>query len=55
MRPNTNLIRELWKEIECLRSKVKELEQKPVKKTSKNSSVPPSQDFKANQSEEKKT
>jgi transposase len=49
-----DLIRELWKEIERLRSKVKELEKKPVKKTSKNSSVPPSQGFKANQTEEKK-
>ncbi len=40
------LIEELWKEVQELRKKV---EGKGVKKTSRNSSQPPSQGFKANQ------
>jgi len=44
------LIRELWQELKTLRSDVEALKQKRVKKTSRNSSVPPSKGFKANQS-----
>jgi len=44
------LIRELWQELQTLRSEVKTLKQKRVKKTSRNSSVPPSKGFKPNQS-----
>ena len=36
-----DLIRELWEEIQNLRAKLKELEEGKVKKTSKNSSIPP--------------
>ena len=39
-----DLIRELWEEIQNLRAKLKELEEGKVKKTSKNSSIPPSKE-----------
>ena len=44
------LIRGLWQELQTLRSEVEKLKQKRVKKTSRNSSLPPSQGFKPNQS-----
>lgn len=44
------LIRALWDEVQTLRSDVETLKQKRVKKTSRNSSLPPSKGFKANQS-----
>jgi transposase len=44
------LIRGLWQELQTLRSEVEKLQQKRVKKTSRNSSVPPSKGFKPNQS-----
>jgi transposase len=44
------LIGGLWQELQRLRSEVERLKQKRVKKTSRNSSLPPSQGFKPNQS-----
>ncbi|WOB42318.1 IS66 family transposase [Thermoleptolyngbya oregonensis NK1-22] len=44
------LISGLWQELQTLRAEVEKLKQKRVKKTSKNSSLPPSQGFKPNQS-----
>jgi transposase len=43
------LIRALWQEQQQLRAEVETLKQKRVKKTSRNSSLPPSKGFKANQ------
>ena len=40
------LIRELWQELQTLRSEVETLKQKRIKKTSRNSSLPPSKGFK---------
>jgi hypothetical protein len=39
------LIRALWQELQQLRAEVEKLKQKRVKKTSRNSSVPPSKGF----------
>ena len=50
-----DLIRELWEEIQNLRAKLKELEEGKVKKTSKNSSIPPSKEYKKNKKETPKT
>ena len=50
-----DLIRELWEEIQNLRAKLKELEEGKVKKTSKNSSIPPSKVYKKNKKETPKT
>lgn len=47
------LINVLWKELQTLRQRLDKLEKRP-KKTSKNSSTPPSQGFKANQQQRKK-
>ena len=47
------LIRMLWEEMQRLRQRLDELEKRP-KKTSKNSSKPPSQDIKAHQKARKK-
>ena len=47
------LIQVLWKELQSLRQRLDELEKRP-KKTSKNSSKPPSQGFKANRKTRKK-
>jgi transposase len=44
------LIRGLWQELQGLRGEVEGLKQKRVKKTSRNSSMPPSKGFKPNQS-----
>ncbi|MBD2463062.1 IS66 family transposase [Oscillatoria sp. FACHB-1407] len=44
------LIRGLWQELQSLRAEVEKLKQKRVKKTSRNSSLPPSKGFKPNQS-----
>ena len=44
------LIQGLWQELQTLRSEVEKLKQKRVKKTSRNSSLPPSKGFKPNQS-----
>ncbi|MCL6436379.1 MAG: IS66 family transposase [Leptolyngbyaceae cyanobacterium HOT.MB2.61] len=44
------LIRGLWQELQMLRAEVDKLKQKRVKKTSGNSSLPPSKGFKPNQS-----
>lgn len=44
------LIQVLWKELQSLRAEVERLKQKRVKKTSRNSSLPPSKGFKPNQS-----
>lgn len=44
------LIQELWNDLQTLRSAVETLKQKRVKKTSCNSSMPPSKGFKPNQS-----
>jgi transposase len=44
------LIRGLWQELQRLRSEVDKLKQKRVKKTTRNSSLPPSKGFKPNQS-----
>jgi transposase len=44
------LIKGLWQELQTLRSEVEKLKQKRVKKTSRNSSLPPSKGFKPNQS-----
>lgn len=43
------LIRGLWQELQTLRSEVEKLQQKWVKKTPQNSSLPPSKGFKPNQ------
>ena len=43
------LIRGLWQELQTLRAEVEQLQQKRVKKTSRNSSLPPAQGFKPNQ------
>jgi transposase len=43
------LIRALWQELQAVRADVEKLKQKRIKKTSRNSSVPPSKGFKANQ------
>lgn len=42
------LIQALWKELQALRGDVEKLQQKRVKKTSRNSSLPPAQGFKPN-------
>lgn len=47
------LIRVLWEELQTLRGRLEQLEKRP-KKTSKNSSQPPSQGFKANKKSRKK-
>lgn len=44
------LIKGLWQELQRLRSEVEKLKQKRVKKTSRNSSLPPSKGFKPNHS-----
>ena len=44
------LIEGLWQEVQRLRAEVKKLKQKRVKKTSRNSSLPPAKGFKPNQS-----
>ena len=44
------LIEGLWQELQTLRTEVEKLKQKRVKKTSHNSSLPPSKGFKPNQS-----
>lgn len=44
------LIQGLWQELQALRAEVERFQQKRVKKTSRNSSLPPSQGFKPNQS-----
>ena len=44
------LIQGLWQELQSLRAEVEKLKQKRVKKTSRNSSLPPSKGFKPNQS-----
>ncbi|MBD1999287.1 hypothetical protein H6G00_22185 [Leptolyngbya sp. FACHB-541] len=44
------LIGGLWQELQTLRSEVEKLRQTRVKKTSRNSSLPPSQGFKPNRS-----
>jgi hypothetical protein len=44
------LIQGLWQELQTLRAEVEQLQQKRVKKTFRNSSLPPSQGFKPNQS-----
>lgn len=44
------LISGLWQELQTLRAEMEKLKQKRVKKTSRNSSLPPSQGFKPNQS-----
>ncbi len=44
------LIRGLWQEQQRLRAEVEKLKQKRVKKTARNSSLPPSKGFKPNQS-----
>jgi transposase len=41
------LIGGLWQELQTLRSEVEKLKQKRVKKTSRNSSLPPSKGFSA--------
>jgi transposase len=42
------LIRGLWEQLQTLQAAVEKLQQKPVKKTSKNSSLPSSKGFKSN-------
>ncbi|MBD2020823.1 hypothetical protein H6F43_11580 [Leptolyngbya sp. FACHB-36] len=49
------LIQGLWQELQTLRSEVEKLKQKQVKKTSRNSSLPPSKGFKPNQSSAEST
>ena len=49
------LIQGLWQELQTLRSEIEQLKQKRVKKTSRNSSLPPSQGFKPNQSSAQST
>lgn len=49
------LIQGLWQELQTLRSEVEKLKQEQVKKTSRNSSLPPSQGFKPNQSSSQPT
>jgi transposase len=44
------LISGLWQELQTLRAEMEKLKQKRVKKTARNSSLPPSQGFKPNQS-----
>lgn len=44
------LIKALWQELQALRIEVEKLKAKRVKKTSRNSSLPPAKGFKANQS-----
>lgn len=44
------LIQGLWQELQRLRAEVEQLKQKRVKKTSRNSSLPPAKGFKPNQS-----
>ncbi|MGP1388069.1 MAG: DUF6444 domain-containing protein, partial [Thainema sp.] len=39
------LIEELWQELQRLRAEVEQLKQKRVKKTSRNSSLPPAKGF----------
>lgn len=43
------LIGGLWQELQTMRAEMEKLKQKRVKKTSRNSSLPPSQGFKSNQ------
>ncbi len=45
------LIRELWQRLQALEQKGRQSTQKRVKKTSRNSSLPPSKGFKPNQSQ----
>lgn len=47
------LIQALWEELQDLRKDVEKLQQKRVKKTSRNSSLPPAQGFKPNQQTQK--
>lgn len=47
------LIRTLWKELQALRAEVEKLKQKRVKKTSRNSSLPPAKGFKPGQKGQK--
>jgi transposase len=49
------LIQGLWQELQALRAEVEKLKQKRVKKTSRNSSLPPSKGFKPNQSSSEST
>lgn len=49
------LIEALWKELQALREKVEKLERKKVKKTSRNSSLPPAKGFKSNRKTAKDT
>jgi transposase len=44
------LIQGLWQELQAVRAEVETLKQKRVKKTSRNSGLPPSKGFKPNQS-----
>jgi len=44
------LIQGLWQELQRLRAEVETLKQQRVKKTSRNSSLPPAKGFKPNQS-----
>ena len=44
------LIRGLWGQLQTLQAEVEKLKQKRVKKTARNSSLPPAQGFKPNQS-----
>lgn len=49
------LIGGLWQELQTLRAEVEKLRQKRIKKTSRNSSLPPSQGFKPNQNSAQST
>ena len=49
------LIRALWQDLQQLRAEVEQLKQKRVKKTTRNSSIPPSKGFKPNQNPSKAT
>ena len=49
------LIEGLWQELQTLRAEVEKLKQKRVKKTARNSSLPPAKGFKSNQNSEQST
>lgn len=49
------LIRGFWQEVQTLRAEVEKLQQKRVKKTSRNSSLPPAKGFKPNQNHSEST
>lgn len=49
------LIRAQWKELQKLRAEMEKFKRKRVKKTSRNSSLPPTQDFRANRCHQGKT